>query len=191
MEASSRHQDAGTEPGLDEIEEKALLGGTEWSNRSVAGSDQGGGGERILLVEHEVSGSDGELGDGDRVAGVTEIDQAGEQRFVVGISLYQQIVVVGIVVNDAAFEARQARDDLASEALDMAFDQVSPGGLGDLFGEVREIVGALDIPRVVAMCARVVKAAKCQIEVRECPADLLEERGRPLMDVDQGCSVQE
>jgi hypothetical protein len=125
------------------------------------------------------------------VAGVTEIDQAGEQRLVVGITLYQQIVVVGIVVNDAAFEAREARDDLAAEALDMTLDQLAPAELADLFGVVREIVGTLDIPGVVAICARVIKVAKCQIEVRECPADLLEERGRPLLDVDEGCSVQE
>ena len=100
-------------------------------------------------------------------------------------------MVVGVVVDDTAFEALEARDDLVAKVLDVSFDQLAPGRLGDLFGKAPEIVRALDVPGVVTVRARMVEVTEGQIEAGEGAADLLEERGRSFAEVDQGRAVQE
>ena len=191
MEISRRHQDAGAEPGFDEVEKQALLRSGQRSDRGVAGGDEGGSRQRVLTVEHEVGGGDGELGDGDRVARVTEVDETGENRLVVGIHPRQQIVVVGVVVDNAALETLEMRDHVVAEVLHVALDQLTPRRLGDLLAPAREVVRAFEVPGVVAMGPRVVEAAQGQVESGERSADLFQELWRTFTDIDQRRTVQE
>ncbi len=144
----------------------------------------------VLTIEHDVRAGDGELGDGDGVETVAEVDESGQHRISLGVASHQEIVVVGVVMDDAAFETGQARNDPFSKPDEVALHQIAPGRLGDVLGVVTELMRALDVPDEIPVDSRVVETLEGEIEACEGSADLLEEPRRSLAKTHEWGAVE-
>ncbi len=83
----------------------------------VASDNLRGGTEGIVLAQHRIGGRDGEFTDRIRVHHIAKIDYA-DQRFTSDSGgTHQDIVIIGIVVNNTLTQGRQHGQNMGLELL--------------------------------------------------------------------------
>ena len=98
----------------------------------VACHDRRGSREGVGFVQHGVGGGDGETADCVRVHHVAEVDHADDLPRP-GISAADQdIIIVGIAVNDTHAQPGQDRQDVRRELREKVFDDSTLCGLRNM-----------------------------------------------------------
>ena len=184
--AAGRHQHAGDQPGDDEISEEFAFESGQRADLMVAPDHLCGVGQRILPVEHEIGGGDGEFGDDRSVEHVAEVDEAAEFRCAVDIGLHQYVAVIGIVVDHPVLEFAESWRYDPVKPLEPALDQLPLPGIGDEFGIPRQSRGRREVPLQLPPGARVVESLQREIEAGEVCPDLFDEPWRTVGERDEG-----
>ena len=152
----------------------------------VAGDHRRRRGPRNLLAQHDVGGRDGKLADGDGEDHVTKINKPAEPQPRWVAVIHQEIVVVGIVVDDAVVEFAQPRHHQPLEPRQVPGHQLSPGAVFDELQAVGQLGGPTQVPRNSPPGAGVVEAHQGQVEPGEPTPDFLEQRRGVVQEVGQG-----
>ncbi len=147
--------------------------------------------QRVVSIEHQIGADDRELGDGDGVKAVSKVNEPRQHQIAVGVASHQEVVVVGVVMDDAVLETGKARSDLFPKPVEMALHQLASGRLVDVLRVDTELVRALDVPDEIPVDTGMVEAIEGEIEAGEGAADLLEEPNRPFAKMHEWSAVEE
>ena len=96
-----------------------------------------------------------EVGHLRRVAGVAEVDDAGDAIVLVE----EHIVEVEVAVDDLPAKRRQARHDALLEAVEDVGDEATLPAVGDRTEQWAQLGGLFDIPQQLSPCGRMEEGA--------------------------------
>ncbi len=131
----------------------------------VASDNLRGGTEGIVLAQHRIGGRDGEFTDRIRVHHIAKIDYA-DQRFTSDSGgTHQDIVIIGIVVNNTLTQGRQHGQNMGLELL----HEVLNNGVSFWYCDMLEIIAdperVLQIPFQCSLRSAVLKVLECMIHL--------------------------
>ena len=169
--AGHAHREA--RPGEREQQPDLLL--PEREGGVVARDDRGGGGQRVVLAEERVRGRDRGLRDEEPVVHVAEIEEAGHRAGEGTGRAHEDVVVVGVAVDDAAPQAGERRRDLGLVTGERPLDEGPPCRVLHVVERAADPRGAGEVPLEVAVGLGVLEARERLVHLAEEPAEAEEQ----------------
>src|SRR5216683_1033162 len=166
------HADA--QPDANQRVEYCHLCFSEWKRFVVASNDMRSSREWISLTHHRISGSDSKLADCVRVHHVAKVDHADDLPAFPGGVADQDIVVVGIIVNDTHAQRRQRGQHLCFKGREKTLDNSASFRLYDVLEIIADPPGTLQVPLQCAMRSGMREILQCAIH----PAQQIAEAGK-------------
>src|SRR5579862_3372051 len=124
-------------------------------------------GDRVWLVQHGIGASNCQFADDLRVYHVPEIQKPGDPLFPGTLAAHQQVIVVGIIVNDAVAETFEPGQKIGFKVIEPALNHRPSGTLWDVGKKIARPGGPCEIPFKGAAIRGVRETAKCSIHTAE------------------------
>ena len=157
-----RQRHAGHQPHRDQVEQQVQFLGLQRIDPVIGGGDAAGDVDRRRLVQDGVGAGNRQLADGRAMDRIAEIDQAGDPR--ADRAIHQQVIVVGIAVDDLRPQPRQPRRHLGLEPVEEVLEDAAlPAVLDELQPRPRP-PRLLDVPVEQPMGAGVAEALQRAIQ---------------------------
>src|SRR5262245_17811550 len=195
----SADADAHTQPQPREAEKRGYLVFDERVFGMVALDDFSRDGQRVRLVQHGVSGRDGEIGHSEAVDHIPKIDQSDDALADDALALRVEIIagaddhviIVRVVVNRALAEPRQYRRDVALELsgeLDYKSTRLRVHDQRLIFANYAQTVG--QVPVKIALNGRMIEISERAIDPADAPSEIAQQLRRMTLQVAEGDAGQ-
>src|SRR5580704_4647747 len=138
--------DADGEPHPNERIEDADFSFLERKGFVIADDDGARRLQRVFLAEHRVGGGNCDLGDSEAVMHVSEINHADYFSRLRPRRTNQDVVIVGVAMDDAAAQRGQCRTNVRFVQREELFDECAPTGITNVMQMVSNPVGASEVP---------------------------------------------
>ena len=154
-----------------------------------AAGDLDQGLDPVVGIEHVVGRGDRDIGDENRMHHVAEVEQPAHPREarerVAGIArVYDDVVVVGVPVDDCVTQRREARYDVGREPVVNPVEESQPHRVGHRCAAAGHDRGkSEDVPVEVAMGARVVPSVESRRQPPQDHAEITKQSGRGSLDL--------
>ncbi len=139
-----RHADG--KPHPDECVKKAYFGFVEREGGVIAGDYGARRGQRIFFSQDSVCGRNRDFGNGKTVVHVSKIDHTDNFSRLRPGRTHQDVVIVGVAVDDAVAQRRQCRKRLRFVQPKKPLDQGPPCGIPDVSQIISNPACAREVP---------------------------------------------
>ena len=133
----------------------------------IPGDNGAGCGQRIFFAQDGVSGSDCDFGNGEAVVHVAEIDHADDFSRLWPGRADQDVVIVGVAVDDAVAQRRQRGEHFRFIRTEKSLDEHAPLGTLDVLEIVANPAGLREIPFQFAMRSGMRKIGQRSVHLAE------------------------